>query len=147
MLKRVICIAVCAVMMLSAVGVVAEDLPINVVIDGEAVEFTDFYGFPVLENSRILLPFRQIFEMYGWTAYYEEETESIFGIKGDDTLAMQIGSTTYISNRGNVEFDVAPIIVNSRTMVPIRVISEILGFTVGYEEATNTVLIDTSTGF
>lgn len=38
--------------------------------------------------------------------------------------------------------DVAPEIVNNRTMLPIRVIAEALGATVGWDEATQTVTIE-----
>ena len=56
---------------------------------------------------------------------------------------MQNGSLNYFNENGKVEFDVEPIIINDRTMVPIRVISEILGFKVDWEDATKTVIIST----
>lgn len=39
----------------------------------------------------------------------------------------------------NVEFDVAPQLVNERTMVPVRAIFEALGATVEWDQQTNTV--------
>lgn len=142
-MKKLISVALCTIMLLSAVSVFAFDDPVSVVIDGTPMEFSDFYGYPVEYKDRVMLPFRQIFETYGWNAYYEEETESIIGKSGDRFIAMQKGSLNYFNENGKVEFDVEPIIVNDRTMVPIRVVSEILGFKVDWDEATTTVIITT----
>ena len=142
-MKKLLSIAICAIMILSSVSVFADN-GINVTIDGVPMEFTDFYGYPMEQNDRVLLPFRQIFETYGWDAFYDDGTESVFGKSGDRYIAMQVGSLDYFSEKGKVTFDVAPIIVNGRTMVPIRVVSETLGFKVDWDDATRTVIIDTT---
>lgn len=147
-MKKGISIVLCAVMILAMTSVFADDRPINVTIDGVAMEFSDYYGYPVEHQDRVMLPFRQIFEKFGWNAYYEEETESIFGVKGNDSLSMQKDNKNYFLKKDGVEqkieFDVAPIIVNDRTMVPIRVVSESLGYKVDYDDATRTVIVDTT---
>ena len=44
-------------------------------------------------------------------------------------------------NDKDVIFDVSPIIMNERTMVPMRVIFEILGYKVDWESQTQEVII------
>ena len=42
-----------------------------------------------------------------------------------------------------MDFDVMPVIVNSRTLVPIRAVSEAFGCKVDWVDATQTVIITT----
>ena len=44
-------------------------------------------------------------------------------------------------NGRSIENDVAPVIVGDRTLVPIRVVTELLGGTVDWEEETRTVTL------
>ncbi|NLG32310.1 MAG: copper amine oxidase N-terminal domain-containing protein, partial [Syntrophomonadaceae bacterium] len=51
------------------------------------------------------------------------------------------GSTTITVNGEAQTMDVAPEIVNNRTMLPARYVAEGLGYTVGWDPGTKTVLI------
>ncbi len=59
----------------------------------------------------------------------------------EKTILLQIGKNTVILNDEEMETDVAPIIRNDRTMVPVRVVSETLGATVDWNDYTRTVTI------
>lgn len=48
-------------------------------------------------------------------------------------IVLQIGSTTAYVDGVPVELDVAPVIINGRTMVPVRFISQLLGHRIDYE--------------
>lgn len=63
--------------------------------------------------------------------------------KADDalTIVLTIGETDVLVNDETKANDVAPIIVNERTMLPIRFIAEELGATVGWDEVTRTVTV------
>ena len=62
-------------------------------------------------------------------------------IESDNVLKMTIGSIE-MSENGRVFYnDVAPVIVDNRTMVPIRVITELLGGTADWNEATKEVML------
>ena len=56
-------------------------------------------------------------------------------------LVLTIGQTQATMNGETFVNDVAPIIVNDRTMLPIRFVAEKLGATVGWEEETRTVTV------
>lgn len=60
----------------------------------------------------------------------------------DKKIVLQINNKAVTVNGKSVQSDVAPIIVDNRTMVPIRVITETLGGTVDWNNRTVTLNID-----
>lgn len=62
-------------------------------------------------------------------------------VEKEEGIILTIGSPKAIVNGEEIILDVAPIIMNNRTLVPIRFISETLGYEVGWDEATQQVTI------
>ena len=62
--------------------------------------------------------------------------------KEPTVITMQIGSKDVSVNEKTITNDVAPVIRNNRTLVPIRVITETLGGTVDWDDATKTVTLN-----
>ena len=62
-------------------------------------------------------------------------------IESDNLIKMTIGSIEMSENGRAFYNDVAPVIVDNRTMVPIRVITELLGGTADWNEATKEVTL------
>ena len=60
------------------------------------------------------------------------------------TLHMTLGKTDYTVNGTKKTMDVAPIIRNSRTMLPVRYVAEALGATIGWDGTTSTATLTTS---
>lgn len=58
-----------------------------------------------------------------------------------DAIIMQIGSKTIQAYGKTITNDASPLIVNNRTMVPIRVVTETLGGTAVWNEAARTVTL------
>ena len=93
-------------------------------INGKKVYIDDGGTTPILLNDRTLVPIG-VFARYmdGDVLWDEDRRRVTITIKGI-TLEMQIENNTLkITEDGATkekEFDVAPIIYNSRTMVPIR---------------------------
>ena len=58
-----------------------------------------------------MLPFRKMFEMFGWTVNWDDVLQTItaYGPEGDD-MKMTIGSNTYECNGVKTEFDVSPLL-------------------------------------
>ena len=97
-------------------------------------------------DERTMVPMRAIFETLGANVSWIEDYQAIIATKGATLIAMQIGvNTLSMSTIGgedkNIEIDVPPQIVDDRTLVPVRAISEALGCTVGWDDATRTVTI------
>lgn len=82
---------------------------------------------PFIENSRTFIPVRALADSLGTTVYYNSDTQRIYLSNNKDTIVMQIG-VPFITSRekGQIATDVAPFIVNERTYLPVRAISEAL---------------------
>lgn len=86
--------------------------------------FVDSDAAPVIENGRTLVPVRIISEKLGYNVNWDAATKTV-EITGDaKTIKLTIGSSTYLDDGTEMPLDVGAKIVNSRTMVPIRLVSE-----------------------
>jgi hypothetical protein len=97
--------------------------PIDVTLNGEHLQFD---VPPVLENGRVLVPLRAIFESLGATVDWDGTTSTVTAIKGNDTVKLTIGKKMAYRNNVSVELDVPAKVVNGRTLVPVRFVSEAL---------------------
>lgn len=118
---------------------------VTVIVSGSAIE-TDQPA--VIQNSRTLVPFRAIGEALGCEVDWEADTKTVVLSQGDVTTKLAIGSTELTVVKGEteatVEIDQPAIIINSRTMVPVRFLSENLGFVVDWDAETKTVTVNKS---
>lgn len=99
---------------------------------------------PVIVNDRTLVPIRAIIEAMGGTVGWEQSTQTATLNYGDDEIQLVIDSETAYLNGAANTLDVAPTIINDRTMLPIRFISESFKFGVDWEQETQTVIITKS---
>jgi hypothetical protein len=99
---------------------------------------------PTIVNGRTLVPLRAIFEALGATVQWNAADQSIVATKGNITINLQIGSTTALNNGAQVTLDAAPQIVNGRTLVPARFVSEALGAQVNWDATNRQVNITTT---
>ena len=96
---------------------------------------------PVILSGRTMVPLRFVGEAFGAEFSYEATNKTIDIIFGNDKIKMQIGKKSATVNGKEVVLDVAPFIVNGRTLVPIRFISETFGAQVNWDGNTKTVTI------
>ncbi len=96
---------------------------------------------PVIRDNRTMVPLRFIGEAFGAEFTYDPIFKIIDINFGSDKIKMQIGKKTAIVNGIEIVLDVTPYIVNGRTLVPIRFISEIFGAQVVWDGTTRTVTI------
>lgn len=96
---------------------------------------------PVIKSNRTLLPVRTIIETVGGSVEWNAEKKLIILKYQSKEIHITIGSkTAYLDNKEQV-LDVAPIIINERTMLPIRFIAESFGFDVDWNAAKQIVTI------
>ena len=103
---------------------------ISVFINGTRIEFDQP---PIMESDRVLVPLRAIFEALGAEVDWEEVTSTVTAKKNGIEIILQIGSNILFRNGEEIELDVPPKIVNDRTLVPIRAVSEGLGARVEWD--------------
>lgn len=100
---------------------------------------------PQIINDRTMVPVRAITEMIGYDVTWISEKQQVEVYEPDastPTIIMNIGKTTafyekYDSELGDkvsyeATLDSPPVIINDRTFVPLRFISEAIGYTVDY---------------
>lgn len=131
--------AVCAAMILGA-GAARADR-INVRVNGDPVYFEGTQ--PRAMNGRVLVPLRGVLEKMGATVDWMPATQTVVAVKGNMEINLPIGSRTATINGRDVALEVPAMTIAGSTMVPLRFVSEALGANVGWESATQTVLIDT----
>jgi hypothetical protein len=96
---------------------------------------------PYIKGDRTYVPMRYLGEILGAEVVWDDAARTVTLTKGDTTVVFTIGSTTYTVNGEAKTADVAPEIANDRTMLPARFVAEAFGATVGWDAATQTVLI------
>ena len=96
---------------------------------------------PTIVNGRTMVPLRFIGEAFGATFEYDPIFKIIDINFGGQEIKMQIGKKVAFVNGKETSLDVAPYIVNGRTLVPIRFISEIFGSNVVWDGTTKTVTV------
>lgn len=96
---------------------------------------------PLLREGRTLVPVRFIGEALGADFLWEEETQKVTYFCGDLLLEIFIGQKEAFLNREKIILDAPPLLLEGRTLVPLRFVSEQMQAQVIWEEATRTVTI------
>ncbi len=96
---------------------------------------------PFISNGRTLVPVRVIAESFGSKVGWDDPTDTVTITGKTTVIKLVIGSSTATVNGKNVKLDVPADIYNSRTFVPIRFVSEALGYNVSYVDMTKNVII------
>lgn len=95
---------------------------------------------PIIENNRVLVPLRTIFEeldaVVGWN------DNIVTAKKGNIVVSFEIGSNKMKVNNKTLELDVAAQIKNGRTLVPLRAISEAFNNNVSWNGEDKKIIID-----
>lgn len=139
-MKKTLIIALfCLTIIVSMFGISAcANDAVSVYINGLNIAFD---VPPQIINGRTMVPMRAIFEELGATVEWIQENQTITGKKGDTTIVLQIGSTELRVNDKVATLDVAPIIIDSRALVPARAVAESLGVDVVWHNDVKVVSI------
>ena len=138
-MKKIISIILALTAVMSGCTTLAEE-KIKVTLDGQAM---DFDVAPIIQNDRVLVPMRAIFEeLHCSVDYTDIDGRQIITAKNDgNTIGFKIGSNEMTVNGEKVSLDTAPIITDDRTLVPLRAVSEALDCSVDRNGDTKPVTI------
>lgn len=114
---------------------------IKVAINGQEVYFD---VPPATINDRTMVPLRAIFESLGATVDWNNETQTVSSTKGNTNISLTINNNVMYVNGQPKTLDVAATLVNGRTLVPVRAISEAFGYQVDWYNEDRIVSIVTS---
>ncbi|WP_134704078.1 copper amine oxidase N-terminal domain-containing protein [Ammoniphilus sp. YIM 78166] len=96
---------------------------------------------PYIKSGRTFVPIRFISEGLGAKVTWDDKSKTVTITEGTKTIRLTINSTTAVSNGKQVKLDAPAEIRNGRTFVPVRVISEVLGYKVDWNAAAKRVTI------
>ena len=96
---------------------------------------------PVTEADRTLVPMRFLFEQLGAEVSWDEATETATAVKANTTINFAIDNATATVNGTATAMDVPARLVGDKTMVPLRFLSEQMGYTVEWDEETRMATI------
>lgn len=142
-MKRFLSLILSVFIIISGISVFAED-NVTVILDSQKLEFD---VPPMLIDERTLVPMRKIYEALGAKVNWVEEAQTIIATYNTDVIAMEIGKNVmsvtnlFSGETKEINLDVPPQLIDSRTLVPVRAISEALGKTVDWVDETWTVII------
>ncbi|NLD48204.1 MAG: copper amine oxidase, partial [Clostridiaceae bacterium] len=112
---------------------------IKVRLNGNYVQFDEK---PAIIENRTIVPMRAIFESLGAKVEWNGQTRTVTGSKENIRVTLQIDSDKAYVNNKLVILDATARIINGRTFVPIRFISESLGAKVDWDDREKTVIIN-----
>lgn len=143
--------AATAVALTALPGCTAVAKDVNIVIDGEELNLD---VAPQIIDGRVMVPIRGVLENLGALVKWDDETQTVSARKSSKTVSLEIGSNDVTLDKGEtnddgsaktetIQTDVAAQLVSDRTLVPLRVISEAMGYSVDWNDETYTVSITT----
>lgn len=121
---------------------------IKVCIDKLYIAFNEMY--PVIINSRTLVPVREIMETIGAYVIWVDEEQQIIIQKDTTKIILKIDDNIAMVNDKKVKLDMPAMLIrdtryeNAKTMVPIRFISETFGYKVKWDEENQTIFISSN---
>lgn len=98
---------------------------------------------PMIVEGRILVPFRELLESMGVAVAWEEASRTVLAETGNTSVRLPIGRPQAFVNGQGVKLDVPALIVNGRTLVPLRFLGEAFGREVAWNSDTRTASIIT----
>lgn len=127
---------------------------ITVLVDGKPVQFNKDLGYPIVENGRTLVPVRIISEDMGYEVKWDNPTQKVTISDANTKIEFKIGDSTALINGKRVpidtredtngklvQVDTKARLINSRTYVPIRFITENFGGTVDWKIQGKTLYV------
>lgn len=96
---------------------------------------------PIIINNHVLVPIRAVMEHMETKVEWNNKNQTISVYDSNNIVHMSINSKIAYLNNKEYVLESPPIIIDSRTFIPIRFISESLGFSVNWYESQNKIII------
>lgn len=125
------------------------DSPIYIVNGIEKqIDKTNKNVVPFIDEKadRTLVPLRAIGEVSGYAVEWTEDEQKVTLSQNDRQIELFIGKADIKVRTGDdepeiIETDSAPVIVEERTFLPLRIIAELMGYEVDWKEVTQEIIL------
>lgn len=104
----------------------------------------DAAPYIVVPGDRTVVPIRAIADAFGAETDWNQAERTVTVKKDDTTVVLTIDKMAYSVNDAEKQSDIAPVIVNDRTMVPLRIVAKAIGEKVYWENQNQMVVIGQS---
>ncbi|MBO5453359.1 MAG: copper amine oxidase N-terminal domain-containing protein [Clostridia bacterium] len=113
---------------------------ITVIVKGENILFDQK---PVVIDGRTLVPVRFVVEKLGYNVEWDESTQTVY-IKNSamENMTVEGDDIKVLVNNELIHFDVSPVIINGRTLIPIRAVVEKMGCEVDWDGDLQVVYVE-----
>ena len=108
----------------------AQEKQVRVFLDGEQIDCESYGQSAVIVESRTLVPLRSIFEALGASVTWDSTERKVTSEREGIVVSLKIGEDRLIKNGNEIKIDVPAMIMNNRTVVPVRAVSEAFGASV-----------------
>jgi len=109
-------------------------------IDGEVL---DSANNPILEDGRTIAPVRVISEYLGGYVSWDGSTKTVSINKGSNHIQLTINNSTVTRDGETLDLNIPPQLINGKTYVPLRFVSEVLEYEVGWNNDLKRVELNT----
>ncbi|MBP7175198.1 MAG: DUF5050 domain-containing protein [Thermoclostridium sp.] len=115
------------------------DQDIKVYVNDTRVKFD---VAPIFIDGRTMVPIRAVFEAMGADVQWNEYIKTATITKAERRVQIQLDNRNTLVDGRTIQMDVPATGINGRILVPVRFISENLGFKVDWVNSTKTVFIN-----
>ena len=156
MKKQIICAALSALCVMGGATAMAEVTP-KVVVDGYEIVFEDQQ--PIIEEDRILVPLRGVLEGAGGIVHWYPDSQKVqiqsyngwkiaeFIIDSKTMITSEIKQDLLSADKKEVELDVPARLVNDRTLIPLKAVSDAFDYETTWDDETKTAYVKTDRPF
>lgn len=140
-LSLILFVMICSIVFPTAAREAVAAAQTHIYLDGLALE-QPAGAEAGLVSGKVMVPLRVVAEGLGFEVAWEK-TSGTATIKQDDTeLKLVVGQATGLVDGEKVELDVAPLLKNERTLVPLRFVSEQMGLEVSWDNVTKSAYLN-----
>lgn len=125
----------------SLVNDLAQKDPLQVIINGEPLHMSTL---PFISNGTTFVPFRSLFEKFGFKVTWDSDNQRIISEKDSLTIELVVGSKGALVNGKEYALTEPPRFLNGVTFVPLRFIGEASGYDVNWNKETSEITINNS---
>lgn len=122
----------------------------TILINGTEAHIAPEMGSVKNFSDRTFVPVRFVLEYFGFSVTWDSNEQLVLGRNsGGDVFLMQVSNPVLAvkyadGSLKNIEMDVSPVLVpeEGRTYIPVRFLAQAIGYQVGYDDLTGTVMLD-----
>lgn len=110
---------------------------LKVFIYGQRLSFDE--GEPMIISSCTMVPLRETCDYLGCEVSWQAPDTIVLSDGYSEDLILKINSPGYHLGNKSLTMGAAPLIINGRAYVPLRLVAEYLGYTLDWDEASQSV--------